>query len=102
MDFSWSSCSAAIAATLPLTASPWQGITPSSRRRFDLADGIYLGGVLNLTPTQYIALVAGIMITSPQVTTSGNLAVGTGASGVFTTPTGQTITVQDGIIVNID
>lgn len=32
---------------------------------------------------------------------SGNLSVGTGASGSFTTPAGQTVTVQDGIITNI-
>lgn len=29
-------------------------ITPGSNRKFDLADGIYIGGVLNKTPTQYI------------------------------------------------
>lgn len=32
---------------------------------------------------------------------TGNLAAGTGASGSFTTATGQTVTVADGIIVNI-
>jgi hypothetical protein len=32
---------------------------------------------------------------------SENVTVGTGASGSFTTPTGQTVMVQDGIITNI-
>lgn len=32
---------------------------------------------------------------------SGNVVVGTGATGSFTTPTGQVVTVQDGIITNI-
>ena len=35
------------------------------------------------------------------VSTSNNLLAGTGWSGVFTTPTGQTVTVQSGIIVNV-
>lgn len=39
---------------------------PGSRRQFDMADGIYLGGVLNGTPTQFVRLNAdGIQITSP-------------------------------------
>jgi hypothetical protein len=38
---------------------------------------------------------------SPSVETTGNLKAGTGASGSFTSPTGQIITVQDGIIINI-
>jgi phage baseplate assembly protein V len=32
---------------------------------------------------------------------SGNITAGTGASGSFTTPTGQVVTVMDGIVVNI-
>jgi hypothetical protein len=32
---------------------------------------------------------------------SGGWTVGNGASGTFTTPTGQTVTVQDGIVTNI-
>lgn len=39
---------------------------PGSARRFDFSDGIYLGGVLNGTPTQYIQYsAAGIKISSP-------------------------------------
>jgi len=32
---------------------------------------------------------------------TGNVSVGTGATGSFTTPTGQVVTVQDGIVTNI-
>lgn len=35
------------------------------------------------------------------VATTGNLSVGSGATGVFTSADGQTITVQDGIVINI-
>ena len=42
-----------------------------------------------------------LVLKNAAAATSGNFAVGTGATGTFTTPTGQTVTVQDGIIVNI-
>ena len=39
---------------------------PGSRRRFDMADGLYIGGMLNGTPTQFVEFSAtGITITSP-------------------------------------
>ena len=43
----------------------------------------------------------GVAITAPIVSVSDNLTVGNGATGSFTTPTGQVVTVQDGIITNI-
>jgi hypothetical protein len=40
--------------------------TPGSMRRFDIADGLYLGGFLNATPVQYVQFVGTtINITSP-------------------------------------
>lgn len=43
---------------------------PGSRRRHDMADGLYLGGMLNGTPTQYVQFNAGgIAITSPNQVT---------------------------------
>lgn len=74
---------------------------PGSYRMFDWADGLYVGGVLNGTPAQYIAFLAGIVMAAPVVSTTGNLVAGTGASGVATDTTGQTLTFQDGILVNI-
>lgn len=43
---------------------------PGSRRRADKADGLYIGGVLNGTPTQYVQFTAGgINVTSPTAIT---------------------------------
>ena len=89
---------------------------PGSRRQFDWADGIYVGGLLNATPTQYVEFAAGsitihspgtVIINAPittvqgNATVTGNLAVGSGVTGSFSTPTGQTVDVQDGIVTNI-
>jgi hypothetical protein len=68
---------------------------PGSRRRYNMADGIYIGGILNGTPTQYvlfdstgITLVSptAIMLQAPNVTldSSGNLAT----KGEITAKTG--------------
>jgi len=72
---------------------------PGSFRTFNFADGIYLGGTLNGTPEQFLQFFAGITLGAHMVNTTGNLAVGTGASGSFATADGQTVTVQGGIIV---
>lgn len=43
---------------------------PGSSRRFDMADGVYVGGNLNGTPSQYVQFSgAGITITSPTAVT---------------------------------
>lgn len=43
---------------------------PGSARKFDMADGLYLGGVLNGAPTQYVQFaVGGITVTSPSAVT---------------------------------
>lgn len=74
---------------------------PGSFRSYNYADGIYLGGVLNGIPSVYVQFFTGLILGAPVVSTTENLSVGTGATGVFTSPTGQTITVQNGIITNI-
>jgi hypothetical protein len=51
--------------------------------------------------TVNVVAPASLNVTSPDTTTSGNVLVGTGASGSFTTFNGLTVTVQDGIITNI-
>jgi hypothetical protein len=89
---------------------------PGSLRRFSMADGMYLGGLLNRLPVRYIRIDdVGIQVTSPQglrisaetyltgsLNVTGNVTVGSGASGTFLSADGLTITVQDGIITNID
>jgi phage baseplate assembly protein V len=42
-----------------------------------------------------------ITLNTPHVATTGNLTVATGATGTFSSATGDVITVQDGIITNI-
>lgn len=53
---------------------------PGSARRFDMADGLYIGGVLNGAATQYIRFVLGggidIVATGPvNITSSGAVAI---------------------------
>lgn len=52
--------------------------------------------------TQLTAHVIGsVRFETPAVEVTGNLTVGTGASGTFRTADGRVVTVQDGIITNI-
>lgn len=57
---------------------------PGSRRTFDWADGLYIGGVLNGIPTQYVQFnSSGITVKSPQtITLTGNSIVLNGATTV--------------------
>jgi hypothetical protein len=88
---------------------------PGSQRRFSWSDGVYIGGVLNAAPTQYIQFLAGgagINIQSPTVNMSGDLNVtgtaaagvlqaGNGWTGAFATGDSRTVTVVDGIITGV-
>lgn len=118
---------------------------PGSWRQYDWGDGMYLGGLLNGTPNQFIQFsLAGIVVSVPpaatatiqtgdelssvivdddnvrmdssdvditadigeidltgEVYTDQNLHVGSGATGTFSTSTGQTVTVQDGIVIDL-
>jgi hypothetical protein len=42
-----------------------------------------------------------IKLDAPKTVVTGNLSVSAGATGTFTTPTGQTVTVTDGIVTSI-
>ncbi len=49
---------------------------PGSWRQYSFADGLYLGGMLNGTPLQYIQFNnLGVTITAPLVTINGNVRV---------------------------
>lgn len=92
---------------------------PASARKFDYADGLYLGGWNGATaPVNYVQIdgtgvtvnsqaltkiisQAMLKVTTPIATFSGNLTVSGAASGSFTTQSGSVVTVQDGIITNI-
>lgn len=58
---------------------------PGSARRFDMADGMYFGGLLNGAPTQYVQFsAAGITITSPTAITLNAPTITANASTSFT------------------
>ncbi|HEY6019615.1 MAG TPA: oxidoreductase [Candidatus Paceibacterota bacterium] len=63
---------------------------PGSRRRFDMADGMYLGGVLNAAPTSYIQFQGGnITITgAANVNINGATAVNVSSSAINLQDTG--------------
>lgn len=56
--------------------------TPGSRRKFDMADGLYIGGVLNGVPQQYIQFTSsGIVARSPNAITCIAPQINLGADG---------------------
>lgn len=80
---------------------------PGSARRFDLADGLYLGGFLNAAPTQYVQFSpAGIKIHSPTLVkleapdvqiNCSTLEIAATGSAQVTTPT---FTVNGNVVVS--
>jgi phage gp45-like len=67
-----------------------------------------IGGIVEIIAATQVIITApnGVEITGDvtitgNLTTSANVTGGTGASGSFTSPLGQTITVRDGVITNI-
>lgn len=78
---------------------------PGSRRRFSMADAMYLGGLLNPAPERFIRITdegvevispAGVTITAPTVTINGNVEVD-GDITASGTITGTTDVVGDGV-----
>lgn len=78
---------------------------PGSFRRFDWSDAMYFGGFASSVPTDCAVTVApsGVTISGANgnLFVDGNLGSGNGVTGLFTTITGQTVTVTNGIITNI-
>lgn len=75
---------------------------PASFRKHSMSDCVYVPGFLNNDPTQSIRISGtGITVTAPTTQVSGNFGVEGGATGSFTTPSGATVTVREGIITNI-
>lgn len=63
---------------------------PGSGRRFNWADAMYIGGVLNGTPNQYVEFSAsGITISSPTAVTLTAPSVSINASGAVTITSGS-------------
>lgn len=63
-----------------------------------------IGSNLSITVVGDTMIKSGGQITldAPAVATTGNLSAGTGWTGSFGTSTGQTVTVQNGIIINVE
>jgi len=93
-----------------VTANKGQA-NPGSRRMFDMADGIYIGGMLNGTPTQYVQFNSGgINIVSPgnidlqatgniNLQAGGNIGLAAGAA-LSTNSTGNTTMGAAALIIN--
>ncbi len=76
---------------------------PDTRRKYDINSAVYMFTMMSGTPTQYIHFKgANIEIKSPEVIFSSNVNAGNGATGVFSSGSGQTITVVNGIIIGIN
>lgn len=62
-----------------------------------------LGRTLTIVAPNEMVVTAGSSVTldTPEVKATHNLTVGAGATGTFTAASGETVTVQDGIVVNI-
>ncbi len=74
------------------------GLTAGQTQLYDLTGTTFLldaGGGILATPSARNFTIQG------DLAVTGNIIAGTGASGTFTTPTGQIVTVQDGLITNI-
>jgi hypothetical protein len=83
-----------------LTNSPGSNVSggapPGSRRKYNLADGIYIGSFLNAAPTQYLQFINGSGIVLADV---NGITITTSKSGlVFADNNGNTITMENGQI----
>ena len=68
---------------------------PSSRRQFDCSDGLYIGGVLNGAPSQFIHFMSnGIKVFSPQKITLDGGSIEIFSKGAVTTTAAGAITSE--------
>lgn len=83
---------------------------PGSSRRHDMADGMYLGGILNGVPTQYFRFSATgieivspthVTISAPNILLNGILSQGTGSLGGGATLQGPVTVVEDLTAANV-
>jgi hypothetical protein len=66
----------------------------------DASISIDIYGVVRIT-APYGLIIDSHITAQNSITANGNLVMGNGANGTFSTPTGQTVTVSGGIITNI-
>jgi hypothetical protein len=77
---------------MPLGNKNWSAVDPNA---------VTIYGPNGVTLRDSASQTAATLTPGGVAITGGGLTVSTGASGTFTTPTGQTVTVQDGIVTNI-
>lgn len=54
--------------TAQARASDTRGLNPGSKRQYNMSDGLYVGGLLNAVPTQYVRFSDdGVTVVSPDV-----------------------------------
>jgi hypothetical protein len=91
---------------MPIGNKNWFAVDPETVTIYG-PNGVVLRDTSNacsatLTPHSLdVVAPAEVKLDTPVVRCTGNLSVAQGASGTFTSVTGQVITVQDGIITNI-
>ena len=80
---------------------------PGSNRKFSWSDGLYIGGLLNSAPTQYLQFTTGgATLETPAATVSGSITAASvhannGYTGTFATGDSRTATVVNGIITSV-
>ncbi len=76
-------------------------VLPNTQRKHSLSDGIALVGIrTRANPLSDYDMTA-VRLRHPSLVLEGNVKVTSGASGIFTSADGKTITVVDGIVINI-
>jgi hypothetical protein len=71
---------------------------PGSRRRHDLADGVYAGSILNAAPTCYVQFTTDGHFKFVDV--DGNMLVSSSTGWVITPKSGQSVTINGNLIVD--
>jgi len=72
---------------------------PGSRRQYDLSDGIYIGGVLNAVPTQYVEFITG---TGIKIKDANSNSIVMNSSGITITDTNGNTIVMNGSGIHLN
>jgi hypothetical protein len=97
--------SAALKAAIGTGLAAGAAVNPGSRRQYSWSDGVYIGGMLNAVPTQYVQMLAGgggvNIVTPGTVTIQGNQITLSGpinANGATISAAGE-VTDAKGIVL---
>jgi hypothetical protein len=95
-----------VAPSAPSGGSDQNGNTPTNAQSGEVLFVSKFGAVIRFCSDGSIylkgpTLADGDALQNGNIQATKNVEVGSGASGSFTTPTGQIVTVKDGIVINI-